>query len=159
MWFLSFIHFLICINLLSHCHNGVLNVEERHEFKYGCNITKCRRTEAPWRLSGCSVASGWQDTEPLGYVHCYQCCCKTANMVKSIINSTQKDLVSDLFAVSAEGSTHATGPSCFMILTAQSKVLLYLWASRPCRMTRRWWQNFRAELGVTPLEYSPASWS
>lgn len=28
--------------------------------------------------------------------------------------------------------THAFGPSCFMILTAQSMVLLYLWASRPC---------------------------
>ncbi len=31
--------------------------------------------------------------------------------------------------------TYASGPSCFMILTAQSNVLLYLWASRPCSAT------------------------
>lgn len=41
-----------------------------------------------------------------------------------------------LLAETLHGSrvwTYAFGPSCFMIFTAQSSVLLYLWASRPCQ--------------------------
>lgn len=49
--------------------------------------------------------------------------------------STERSLYLSCFPVHPVW-TYAFGPSYFMIFTAQSSVLLYLWASRPCQRRR-----------------------